>query len=167
MSATCCGKTFASVNARAAHQSHHAGIRASKPDDPARVMAKVRQTSGCWEWMASLTPSGYGQVWWRGRLVNAHRVVFEIVRGPIAEGMQLDHLCRNRRCVNPDHLEPVTQSENLRRGERASRTHCPAGHEYDRRNTATYARSATHHGGRQCRQCRAESKRVREGAVAA
>ncbi len=66
---------------------------------------------GCWEWLHAIQVRGYGVL--RGRL--AHRVIYEAVRGPIPEGLQIDHLCENKRCVNPWHLEAVTLQENLRR----------------------------------------------------
>lgn len=69
--------------------------------------------TGCWNWQGAITPAGYGKL---GEAM-AHRLVYERERGQIAAGLVLDHRCRNRRCVNPDHLEPVTQSENITRGD--------------------------------------------------
>jgi hypothetical protein len=72
----------------------------------------------CWEWTGTVKPNGYAnfQVPGRRSPANAHRWLWEQLVGPIAKGLDLDHLCRNRKCVNPDHLEPVTRRENLRRG---------------------------------------------------
>jgi hypothetical protein len=72
----------------------------------------------CWEWQKATMEGGYGQAWDRAqkRLRPAHCVVYERVHGPIPEGMELDHLCRNRRCVNPNHVEPVTGAVNAQRG---------------------------------------------------
>ena len=83
----------------------------------------------------------------------AHRYAYEELVGPIPEGLQLDHLCRNRSCVNPDHLEPVTCRENLRRGEtlnaaNLAKTHCPAGHPYAGENLSITAK-----GFRECIEC--------------
>jgi hypothetical protein len=115
--------------------------------------------SGCWEWTRGKLPQGYGVVSIAGRPWRAHRALFEILAGPIPDGLGLDHLCRNRCCVNPDHLEPVTTRENLMRGatlaaRNAVKTHCPRGHAYDEANTRQ------HNGRRFCRAC--ESQRRRE-----
>lgn len=100
-----------------------------------RFWAKVEFTNACWLWTAGKVPAGYGS-FSPGpdgpSQVGAHRWAYEEQIGPIPEGMVLDHLCRNRACVNPDHMEVVTSQENVRRGvfPASSRTHCPAGHEY-------------------------------------
>ena len=122
-------------------------------------------SGGCWEWQG-LNRTGYGRVKisnpdpgpcphcgqqmppGRAKHVFAHRAVWEMLRGPIPEGLQIDHLCRNRACVNPDHLEPVTAKENMHRAA-VLITHCPKGHPYD--DTNTY----WHKGHRGCRICRA------------
>ena len=84
--------------------------------------------TGCWLWVASLDRDGYGAAKHQQKSVKAHRLVYEVFKGPIPEGKTLDHLCRVRCCVNPDHLEPVTGPENTKRGARASSTHCKRGH---------------------------------------
>src|SRR5688572_16860021 len=86
-------------------------------NDVDRFRAKVDRTGGCWLWTASRILSGYGQVRFEGKNQRAHRVAYALVKGPIPEGLVLDHLCRVKHCVNPDHLEAVTQAENLRRGD--------------------------------------------------
>lgn len=84
----------------------------------------VDEDTGCWNWGLQVDRDGYGRARRAGETspTAAHRVVYEEIRGPIPSGLDLDHLCRNRRCVNPDHLEPVTRTENYRRGLRTKLT---------------------------------------------
>ena len=109
--------------------------------------------NGCWIWRWYVHSSGYGMVRVEGRARYAHRVVYEQLRGPVPDGLELDHLCRVRRCVNPEHLEPVTRSENLRRspvtfaGRNARKTHCIRGHEFTPENTLVTRN------GRNCIRC--------------
>lgn len=104
--------------------------------DAERVLSKYtpEPNTGCWLWTGGLNSKGYGQVWVNGRTRPAHRVIYQITRGPIGTGLELDHRCRVRWCVNPDHLEQVTSKENTRRGLGPSgiamrATHCRWGHE--------------------------------------
>lgn len=93
------------------------------PDTLTRVMRRI-QKGDCWEWTGALFQgTGYGQVWADGTTRLAHRVVYELLVGPIPVGLDLDHLCRNRSCVNPAHLEPVTRRVNVQRGWTAGRVH--------------------------------------------
>lgn len=110
------------------------------------------EEKGCWVWNA-YTTNGYGQF---GRNERAHRFSYKTTNGPIPEGFVLDHLCRCRKCVNPDHLEPVLLSVNVLRGVsvaalHARKTHCDYGHEFTPENTYTPATGI----GRYCRACRA------------
>ena len=89
----------------------------------------VDPDTGCWNWEKVANYGGYGVSSLHGVRTVAHRAVWQFLRGDIPEGMDLDHLCRNRQCVNPDHLEPVTRSENLTRGFEARG--CINGHPYD------------------------------------
>lgn len=114
--------------------------------------------NGCWVWQRPLNWAGYGQMAFDGQRHTAHRAAYLLLVGPVPDGMDLDHLCRNRACVNPDHMEPVTRSENLRRGEsggwRRQLTACPKGHPYDETNT--YHRRDRL--GRECRECQRISR---------
>ncbi len=121
----------------------------------------------CWQWTASTTAQGYGQIrtaGGAGAMLYAHRVAYEFAVGPIPEGLQLDHLCRVRSCVNPAHLEPVTNRENGLRGEsfaatNAAKTHCVKGHEFTPENTYVYPPESKQAGARGCRECRREKQR--------
>lgn len=121
--------------------------------------------SGCWLWTGSLGSGGYGQIGaggHDGRPLGAHRVSYEMNVGPIPAGFTLDHKCRVRCCVNPNHLEPVTRGENVKRGQAGvltgakyrAMTHCRNGHEYSPENTAH-----NKDGSRRCRQCTAARDR--------
>ena len=77
-----------------------------------RFMAKVAKSDGCWMWTGAVATSGYGRIGEGARTLQAHRVAYQLLVGPIPEGLHIDHLCRVRLCVRPDHLEPVTQAEN-------------------------------------------------------
>jgi hypothetical protein len=114
---------------------------------------KVDGGSGCWLWTAYTSRKGYGQLRLGSKDCLAHRVAYEALVGEIPEGLQCDHLCRIRRCVNPEHLEPVTSRENTLRGDtvaarNAAKTHCPIGHEFSEENTRVLKG-----GRRECRAC--------------
>lgn len=81
---------------------------------PPQLMAKVQVTDSCWIYRGSIL-GGYGRTTWGGKAYKAHRFFYQVLRGPIPDGFSLDHLCTDRACVNPDHLEPVTSRENTRR----------------------------------------------------
>lgn len=119
--------------------------------------------NGCWRWSASKKTGGYGQVTHLGRCRSAHRVFYEVLRGPIPAGLHIDHLCRNRDCVNPSHMEVVTQAENNARNFWALRTHCKNGHLLSEDNVS---RSANRYG-RRCKRCHADSEIKRQRRIRA
>lgn len=107
--------------------------------------------TGCWNWTGSKGPLGYGSIRIQQQLYRAHRFAYTLLKGTDISGLELDHLCRNPSCVNPDHLEPVTHQENCRRGMWAMKTHCPQGHAYMPENTQHPPGR-----GRRCRTCSRE-----------
>ena len=141
----------------------------------ARFWARVDRTETCWLWTGKPEAHGYGRLS-IGRVdgkpvrMQAHRFAYELTVGPVPDGMVLDHLCRVRLCVNPEHLEPVTVQENNRRGlarilnrenHQTAKTHCPQGHPYDEANTYVDP-----DGGRRCRACHRERMRHRGAGLA-
>jgi ribosomal protein L24E len=164
-----CGKVFAVINSRSkiarfCSRKCKYEIFSSERSIPTfdRWASKiVRTESGCWEWAGSVDGGGYGhlKVGRRGKTkktIKTHRFAFEEFRYPVPMGLELDHLCRNRRCSNPFHLEPVTRRENVLRGtgmgaRHAAKTHCDGGHELTPENS--YSPPGRPHW-RQCRICR-------------
>lgn len=128
-------------------------------------MTKV-DDHGCWIWQGAPTNAGYGAMTIAQGRKPAHRVSYETYVGPIPDGLVIDHLCRVRMCVNPAHLEAVTQRENVMRSPiaigalNAAKTHCPQGHEYTPENTTVF-RKLPNTTGRRCKTCikRRDSRR--------
>jgi hypothetical protein len=128
-----------------------------------------KSKSECWPWPGCIS-KGYGEVWFMGKHRKAHVLAWLLLRGPIPAGFELDHLCRNKACCNPSHLEPVTHKENCMRGisfsaKNAKITHCPDGHEYTEENTYYFSRHGNKY--RRCKICHNERrKRQHENARA-
>ena len=140
------------------------------PDEPFfdRLLRYVDASGDCWVWTGYTDRDGYGAGRLRGNTEMAHRAVWEELVGPIPDGLTIDHLCRNKACVNPDHLEPVTVGENRRRGVNVlvqrmlRKTHCPAGHPYSPENTYTPPGTVK----RQCRTCdRLRQRKTPDSAI--
>lgn len=121
-----------------------------------RFLTKIKKAkNGCWNWTASVTVFGYSQFHYGGKQGKGHRYSYEHYKGAIPKGLSIDHLCRNRKCVNPDHLEAVTNKENVMRGigltaQHARKTECINGHDLTGTNLYTY-----HYNGNPVRQCKA------------
>lgn len=139
-----------------------------------RFFSKVSKNGpgGCWLWTGAITSDGYGSYWVGNKSFKAHRIAYQMSVGTIPSGLQIDHLCRIRNCVNTDHMELVTSKENSLRGmgwagrlgnagKQAARTHCKQGHLFDLVNTRVAA-----NGWRYCRTCnREKARRIRKAAV--
>lgn len=104
------------------------------PVEPRFWAAVEQMPNGCWQWRKA-TSGGYGIINWNGRKHYAHRVSYQLFVGDIPAGLQLDHLCRNRGCVNPEHLQPVTPQVNTLRSAPATKASCAQGHPFDEANT--------------------------------
>jgi hypothetical protein len=117
-----------------------------------RLLDKSSKVDGCLLWMGPVTSTGYGKIKVDGRTVGVHRVAYAVWNGPIPEGLEIDHLCRVRNCINPEHLEAVTRRENIRRGEgpiakQIAQVACLRGHLLPPPEAGRV---------RECRECRVE-----------
>lgn len=136
-----------------------------------RLSSKTEVDGDCWIWRGAVNDHGYPYVKVAGKAVRAHRLAYQDFAGDIPLGLELDHTCKIRRCINPAHLEPVTKLVNLRRGDshkhggggrfQAAKTHCPRGHPYSKENT-----KVTKSGGRACRECHRACDRARLARLA-
>lgn len=130
--------------------------RRPRPTPEERFWSRVAKIGLCWEWTGLKDRKGYGRFGVGGQETGAHRYAWTLMRGPVPEGLEIDHLCRNHGCVRPSHLEPVTRGENARRGlagrvpraRSVRRDRCRAGHLFDEANTLMRA-----NGYRTCRAC--------------
>ena len=122
---------------------------------PEQFWSRVDKSADCWLWNGAKDKLGYGGLAFQGRRILAHRLAYELTIGQIPPGLELDHLCRNPSCVNPEHLEAVAHQVNTQRGNNRlnganhkRKTHCPQGHPYNLFNTYVDKR-----GHRSCREC--------------
>jgi hypothetical protein len=111
-------------------RARRTGVKVNpRPTNQQRLLQylTVNDESGCWEFTGALRRDGYAMLGWHGRKHYVHRISYQLFVGPIPDGLTIDHLCRNKACANPQHLEPVTPMENTRRA--TAKTHCIRGHE--------------------------------------
>lgn len=138
--------------------TQHRGIKMDKE----RFFQKVLKTHSCWIWMASLDHRGYGRFKFNKKAVRAHRFSFELFNGPIQECLTIDHVCRNKKCVNPDHLRTMTRAENASIGNknREKPSQCQRGHEFSGKNLYI-----DRNGHRKCKTCQNQSQNTRRRAL--
>lgn len=142
----------------------YVNMQTLKPIQIKNFFSKIKESGSCWLWTADKICGGYGRFSFNGRLVLAHRFSYEFFNEEIPKGLQIDHLCRNRGCVNPEHMEVVTNRENMMRGlspsltskRQLSKTHCPQNHPYSGENLYLDP-----NGGRRCRICNRISRKNR------
>jgi hypothetical protein len=128
---------------------------------------ELKPDTGCWMWQGADNGKGYGQIWMNGRMRRVHRIAYLLTFGPLPADKQIDHLCRERACLNPEHMQVVSNRENVARGNGpgalAARTNrCKNGHEFTPENTYHYTHSQSKGGGpgRRCNTCHAATNRA-------
>ena len=131
-----------------------------------RLWAKINRSGPeeCWEWTGARISTGYGRIRINGRTASAHRTVYELFVKPIPDGLTIDHLCRNRACMNPRHMEPVSHKVNTLRGNTVGAVNqqkmtCPKGHTYDRESFNGRYRDGTRKRRRYCSICIKETQK--------
>ena len=136
---------------------------------PERIKRRIQITDYCWNWTGSITEDGYGRVYWNHTSTVAHRLVFALLIRKPKKGLVLDHLCENKKCVNPSHLNETTNSENCFRSPKylpalnSKKTHCLYGHPFLGRNLVIV--KSKRGIGRQCRECRNRRNRERTARI--
>ena len=133
-------------------------------DEQVLLKASPCPNTGCWFWTEGDNGRGYGRISRNNKGHQAHRIFYELFKGPIPKGAELDHTCRVKFCVNPEHLDPVDHRTNVQRGRagehltlsQKAKTHCPRGHAYEGENVVL-----SKAGGRSCRECRRMADRAR------
>ena len=152
-----CGREFLAHPSKIERGQKYCSLACRYPSPAERFWAKADRPneSACWTWRAGIDSRGYGQFYFRGKNNIAHRIAYELVKGPIPAGLVIDHLCRNPLCVNPAHLEAVTNRENMIRGESPSARQfraavCKYGHPLQGDNVISTK------SGRRCRECERE-----------
>lgn len=120
-----------------------------------KLLTKITKNGECWQWFGNKDRHSYGKIWIKGKLKTAHRVSYEIFVGEIKEGMAIDHICRNRSCINPKHLRQLTWAQNAMASDGIcptfkKRTHCKNGHPFSGSNLVIYKNQPN---ARKCRTC--------------
>ncbi len=126
------------------------------------ILTNIAKNKGCWDWLGEINKKGYGRLEYNGKRIKAHRYFYEYFVKPIPNGLEIDHLCRNKRCVNPKHLEAVTHRENIIRAWRErikDIPNCLYGHPYSGNNLYMIIEKKNGKTWRACKTCKLEANR--------